>query len=311
LHTVSASPSAAPLFVLPFEERVVHVPSVDGVTAVAYDFGGVGQPFVIGHATGLHAHMYAPLIALLRERFHCYAVEVRGQGAATIPVDGNFSWLRLTEDFSVGLDALGLSGRGDVLGMGHSQGGYSVLSSALARPGTFAAIFAFEAVIMPVEFDQAQGDNLMAAAARRRREIFDSKQAAYDNFRAKPPFSGIDDDCLRAYVEYGFEANPDPTDSAESSVRLRCRASSEADLFQNARTHFFTRLGEITCPTTIGCSDLTGEHFKIATASQAEAIPHGRLRTFAGRSHFGPFERVPAFVSETVSLFDEMAAVAG
>ena len=287
---------------------MIDVPSTNGVLAKAYDFGGNGRPFVLGHATGLHAHMYAPLLEVLRQQFHCYAVEVRGQGAATIPIDGNFSWAGITEDFVRGLVALNLSGRGDVLGMGHSQGGYSVLSAALALPGTFAGLFCFEAIVFPPEFDQGQGDSGMATNARKRREVFPSKQAAYDNYKAKLPFSSIDDECLRAYVEYGFDDNleHDHSDGTTSSVRLRCRANSEAELFSNARTGLFSRLPEIECPTAIGYSDFSGEHFKLAAVKQAEELPKGTLHRFAGRSHFGPFERSVEFANDAINLFHTM-----
>lgn len=274
--------------------------------AKAYDFGGVGRPFIVGHATGLHSHAYAPLVARLRPWFHCYAIDVRGQGQATAPLSGNFSWDGITEDFARGLDALGLSTRGDVLGFGHSQGGYSVISAELHRPGTFAGIFVYEPVIFPRTFNSAASDNAMATAARRRRDVFESKQSAYENFKAKPPFSGIDDDCLRAYVEFGFQNNTNPA-TGIPCVRLLCRPENEAALFECANTELIDHLDEIKTQVIVGCSEFTGEHFKMIAPLQVERLTNGTLQTFPGRSHFGPLERCDDMARQIVEMFDDHA----
>ncbi len=297
------NPRSAPndvLYDLPFPETTYDVASTDGVIAKAYDFGGHGAPLVFGHATGLHSHTYAPLIARVRDHFHCYAIDVRAQGGATSPSNGNLAWAGIAEDFARGLDLLGLSGRGDVLGIGHSQGGFSVLSAEVCRRGTYAGAFGFEPVIFPPQFDSTAGDNKMAGAARRRREVFESKRAAYDNFRAKLPFSGIDDECLRAYVQFGFE--PIDTDG-EPSVRLVCRGADEATLFENAPSDLINHLHTFAFPVTIGISEFTNDHFRVFTRSQVDNLGNGTLMEFPGRSHFGLLERVDEMASIIIKMF--------
>jgi pimeloyl-ACP methyl ester carboxylesterase len=289
------------LYELPFPETAHDVHSSDDVIAKAYDFGGTGAPLVFGHATGLHSHTYAPLIARLRDHFHCYGIDVRAQGGATSPSNGNLAWSGIAEDFARGLDVLKLSGRGDVFGIGHSQGGFSVLSSEVSRRGTYAGAFGFEPVIFPARFDSTSGDNKMASAARRRREVFESKRVAYDNFRAKPPFSGIDDECLRAYVQFGFEAIE--TENGEPSVRLLCRGANEATLFENAPSDLINHLHSFAFPVTIGISEFTNDHFRVFTKSQVESLGNGTLMEFPGRSHFGLLERVDEMANIIVKIF--------
>jgi hypothetical protein len=295
-------PREEPLYVLPFPEAVYDVASTDGVVAKAYDFGGTGAPIIIGHATGLHVHTYAPLIERLRTNFHCYGVDVRAQGRATSPTNGNLAWSGIAEDFARGLDVLKLSGRGDVYGVGHSQGGFSVLSGEVSRPGTYAAAFGFEPVIFPPDYNSIQGNNQMSEAARRRREVFETKHAAYDNYKRKLPFSNIDDDCLRAYVEYGFEAIS--TNDGEPSVRLVCRGEEEALLFENAPNDLIHRLPEITFPVTIGISEFTGDHFRVLTENQVKALGNGTLMQFPSRSHFGLLERIDEMAEIIVKMFE-------
>jgi pimeloyl-ACP methyl ester carboxylesterase len=288
-----------PLYEPPFEETERPVPSSDGVTARAYDWGGDGPPLVFAHATGLHAHCYAPLAHRLRDRFHCYAIDVRGQGKATAPASGDFGWDGLADDFSNALDLLALSGRGDVYGVGHSQGGGMVMMAEGRRPGTFRAIYGFEPVVFPPAFDSTQGDNFMAAAARRRREVFGSREEAYENYRAKPPLNGIDDECLRAYVEYGFE------DLDDGTVRLRCRGENEARIFESARSSSTDVCANVHCPTTVALSEHTNLGFMTFVPLQAEALPHGHLVHMAGRSHFGLLERIDEMAEIIATTFLE------
>ena len=64
--------------------------------------------------------------------------------------------------------------------------------------------------------------------AARRRDRFDSLDQAYENYRSKAPLDQLHPDALRAYVEGGFAPAPD------GSVTLRCRPSTEAEVFRHA-----------------------------------------------------------------------------
>ena len=278
-----------PLAALQFPEVQRRFASTGGVQVATYDWGGDGPPLVFAHATGLHAHVWLPLAARLRLSFHCYAVDLRAQGETGAGDPPAFDWDNGALDFVAALDGLGLSGRGDVHGIGHSQGGYSVYQGELRRPGTFAHLFGFEPVTFPTSEGgvsvAAEGDNHMALLASKRREVFVSRLAAYDNYRAKPPFSLIDDDALRAYVAWGFD------DLDDGTVRLKCRAASEAALFAHSFTDTFDHLNEIECEVTLGLAEFTNEGFKMTVPLQAERLRHGRLLRFPGRTHFGVLER--------------------
>jgi pimeloyl-ACP methyl ester carboxylesterase len=272
------------------------VESSDGVVMAIHDFGGDGPPLLICHATGLHGHVYMPLIARLRTHFHCVTTDVRAQGAATAPTNDDFGWDGITEDVCAALDHLGWTGRGDVRGIGHSQGGFAVVSAAVARPGTFSKLFGFEPVIFPRMDAMKQNNNHMAAAARRRRARFVSAAAAYDNYRTKPPFSTMDDDCLRAYVDWGF------TDDTDGSVTLRCTPEHEAQMFEGASTGFFDRLHELTVPTVFSVAEHTSPGFAEFVPLQAAAAPNGELMRFPGRTHFGLVENLDEMAEIIVGI---------
>jgi pimeloyl-ACP methyl ester carboxylesterase len=265
------------------------VPSSGGATAVAYDWGGDGPPLVFAHATGLHSHTWIPTVLKLRDRYHCYGVDIRGQGDSIVADQTSFAWEGVGDDLVNALDLLGLLGRGDVHGVGHSQGGFAVIEAARRHPGTFAALFAYEPVIFPVPpgmLVASDNDNHMAVMARKRRDVFPSYQAAVDNFRGKGPFARIDEDVLLMYVYWGFE------DQDDGTVRLKCRPQNEAALFSYSATHLFDQLDQVTCPVTAALGEFTQPNFLSSVPQVAERLPHGTLLQLPGRTHFGIFEGV-------------------
>ncbi len=46
------------------------------------------------------------------------------------------------------------------------------------------------------------------------------------NFATKPPFSSLDPAALRAYVDHGFDDEPD------GSVRLKCAPENESQVYR-------------------------------------------------------------------------------
>jgi pimeloyl-ACP methyl ester carboxylesterase len=333
-----------PLIALPFPEDNQSFTTDDGVVVQTYDWGGDGPPLLFAHATGLHAHVWLPLVQRLRSSFHCYAIDARAQGDTTAPAGAEelierntvaqelarkanvtgaasptgsiptesslvtnhvpdqvpnqvsgFAWANITKEYTKAMDIWGLSGRGDVFGFGHSQGGFALLSAALERPGTFARVFGFEPVVFLAPTNASVGhpmDNFMANNARKRREVFASKQEAYENYRAKLPFKMADDDVTRSYVHWGFEDLPD------GGVRLKCRAAWEGELFSFSMSDLYYRLPDVDCPVTLGLGEFTSDAFNESIPMQHAQMPNSSIMHFPGRSHFGPLENT-----------DEMAAV--
>jgi pimeloyl-ACP methyl ester carboxylesterase len=321
--------SSAPLIGLSFPEDKQSFTTEDGVVIQTYDWGGDGPPLLLAHATGLHAHIWLPLVQRLRSSFRCYAIDARAQGDSTAPLGAEslveqnvafqraaastngdaqpsapssadsssgvtapagpsgFAWSNITSEYAKAMDIWGLSGRGDVFGFGHSQGGYALLSAALARKGSFAHIFGFEPVVFLAPEHAVVGnpmDNFMATTARKRREVFASKQAAYENYRAKPPFKMADDDVTRSYVHWGFD------DLDDGTVRLKCRAAWEGELFTRSMSDLYHRLPEMDCPVTLGLGEFTSPAFIESIPLQHAQMPNSTIMHFPGRSHFGPLE---------------------
>ena len=189
-------------------------------------------------------------------------------------------------------------------GVGHSAGGAALILAELERPGTFRALWCFEPVLpprMPGEMPPAlpSNTNPLAAGARRRREVFPSKDAAYENYASKLPFQVLDPEALRAYVDFGFDELDDGT------VRLKCRGEIEARTYEMAGGHgAVERLGELQCPVTFVCGGVTDTPFGPEfIARLAEAVPDGRTEVFDDLGHFGPLQDPDAIAASIRRAF--------
>ena len=292
------SPVAA-LLSFPEVEHIIDAPGA--ITMHAYDWGGTGPDLVLAHATGLHAHVWVPLVARLRWSFRCIGVDLMGQGASSLPSNGDHSWNGVAAGLVSVLEHFGLAGRGDVYGIGHSQGGFAVLEAELRRPGTFASVFVHEPVVFPQLPGRNPGDpwpdNPMAVLTSRRRRTFVSAEAAVANFAKKPPFGQCDRSVVQSYVYWGFRPTGIVDDHGDAEIGLVCSPETEAGLFRASVTDIFSRLSELRCHVTYGLGEEEGNFGEVVPLAAA-ATPNGELLRLPGRTHFGILEGI-----------DEMAVV--
>lgn len=266
---------------------VTHALTTDGVRVAFTDVGGSGDPILFAHATGFHGHVWRPLADHLADEFHGYVFDERGHGD-TPPAEDGQHWRGFATDALAVVDHAGLE---RPFGVGHSAGGAALLMAELAQPGTFRAIWCFEPILPPVLDPPAtpipSNFNPLAVGARRRREVFPSRDAAYDNYAGKPPLSVLHPAALRAYVDHGFADLPDGT------VRLKCRGEIEAATYEMAAQHGTSaRIPEVTCPVFLASGGQTDTPFSYdAMAALAATLPDGHAEAFPGLSHFGPLER--------------------
>lgn len=271
----------------------MRLPSTDGVELAVHDLGGRGPDLLIAHATGFLALAYEPLAHHLTSRFHVLGLDFRAHGDSTRPVGRELDWLGMSEDVLAVVDSL--EGK-PLFGFGHSMGGAALVLAEMARPGTFRAMFLYEAVLMPSRaYPTTIESNPMSAAAARRRPVFGSRLAALENYASKPPLDELRDDALRAYVEHGFRDLPDGT------VQLKCAPADEAETFLfGPTTGAFERLSEIGCPVTIARG--TPDSFGPASFSEAaaEALPSSRFVVFDHLGHFGPLQEPETIAASMV-----------
>lgn len=272
------------------------VASSGGVTIRLHELGGEGPALLLAHATGFHGRVWAPCASHLAD-FRCVAPDFRGHGDSVVPDDITFAWSGFGDDVLavvdhlLATDSIGAEG---LVAAGHSKGGAALLLAEERRPGTFRSLYLFEPIVFPPMGAVRPGDNPLAEGARRRRAVFESFDAAYENFRGKPPLDTLAPDALRAYVDHGFALRSDGT------VRLKCRPDTEAEVYEMGSQHdAFEHLAEVRCPVTVA----TGAEIPFTPAAFAEpiveALPHARLERHHDLGHFGPLEE-PATIAACI-----------
>jgi pimeloyl-ACP methyl ester carboxylesterase len=277
-----------------------YVETADGVRIAVHDLGGSGEPLLIAHATGFHGRAYAPLAQGLQGGFRRASIDERGHGLSGLPQNLDFDWNDFALDVLAGLSVFGSGASTDIgpfFGFGHSAGATALLIAEVMRPGTFRGIYCFEPVIFPSEEPlPPMPDNPLSLAARRRRDVFPSRETAFNNYRSKPPLETFDEAALRAYVEHGFEDLPD------GSVRLRCRPEHEAVIYASgAASGVYQRLGEVACPIVLAGGAKSESIPRDLLELVAKQLPRAEIEIFEGIGHFGPLEdphRVAASVGE-------------
>ena len=261
------------------------VSSTDGVRLAVHDLGGRGHPLLVSHATGFHGRCYLPLAHVLGDRFHSVAFDYRGHGDTQRP-PGSIDWQRYGDDAEAMAVWFHERVGGPIDAFGHSMGGACLLIAAHRRPHLFRRLVLFEPIVFPPlpAGDESDKESAMVQGARRRRSSFESHQAAFDNFSSKPPLNGFTPESLRAYVQYGFDADADGT-----GVHLKCRPETEAETFaMGARHDTWEHLPAIVTETLVVAGRISPAQPSQVAQPIAERLPNARFLQLDDLDHFGP-----------------------
>jgi pimeloyl-ACP methyl ester carboxylesterase len=283
------------------ERALACIESSEGVQVALHDLGGPGggtntPVLLFSHATGFHGRVWEPMAAFLCDQFRCVSVDLRGHGMSELPPGVGLAWSGMADDVVATLSSDDFP-QGPVHGIGHSMGGAALVLAAARRADAFRSLWLYEPVIFPTEGGLLpDGDNPMSEAAARRRATFDSLDQAYGNYRSKPPLDQLHPDALRAYVEGGFDSAPD------GSVTLRCRPSTEAEVFRHAASSgAWSTIASIDVPVAVVSGRPGGNGPGAFAAIVAEALANGILIERSDLGNFGPLEDPEAMAAEVAA----------
>lgn len=267
----------------------VQVAGADDVPINVWDYGGDGPPLMLCHCTGTHTRIWDPLVPGLLDDFHVYGADTRGHGDSHKPKDPEaYAWQKSGQDLLAVLEGLGLTQ--DVYGVGHSAGAAHIAYVAVEHPEIFSKIILIDAIIGPKEFFPRE--NPLAVLVRRRKNVFESAEAARARYASKPPMGAWDAAVLDAYVAHGFDL------LEGGAVELKCPGHIEAEVYQRGGSpDLFAKLDTLSVPTTLVTA--TESNVRYLVDAQHMKLPAAELVVIEGASHFVPQEK-PAEIVELI-----------
>jgi len=139
--------------------------------------------------------------------------------------------------------------------LGVSFGGAVGIEVADAAPDRIAALLLCEAIAIKTDSARQQhfgddgDDHPLAVGARRRRDVWESREEVLSSYGSRPPLDVLDPEALAGYVRWGFR------DRDDGRVELACRPQTEASIFGHDRSHgpieAFAALGRVGCPVAV------------------------------------------------------------
>ena len=268
---------------------------------LVHDFGGNGPLIHLAHANGFPPGAYRLLAETLTPGYRVVALPARPLWPGSQPQSAP-TWHPLAADLVEGLEGLGLSG---ITGIGHSLGGVLTLWAAIQRPDLFRTVILIDPVILPpawlwglrllraLGLEQRQP---LVQGALRRRHTWPSRQACFDQFRARSFFAACSDDAVWDYVNSGTEPR------ADGRVELRYPVAWEAQLFATAPTDIWRDVPRLRVPALIVRGAHSNTFQPSAQKRMARRLPEARFVTIPGAGHLVPMER-PAETGAAVRGF--------
>jgi pimeloyl-ACP methyl ester carboxylesterase len=272
-----------------------------GVELALLDWGGDGPLALLHHANGLCAALWAPVAEQLRARFHVVAFDARGHGDSSRPEGQDaYHWAMFGRDTAALAASVAAEWGPVAVGVGHSFGGTATLLAAVERPDLFERLVLVDPVILPLLAFEMDPERVaraggMAEGARRRRQVFEDREAARARWRGRETFAGWDPRVFELYLAEGLGDRPG------GGVELKCSGEIEARIFeQGASVDAMAEARRLRAPALVLWArrgNFPRAHFE----ELVRGMPDGRLRE-ADTGHFVPMEDPGLVARETLAF---------
>lgn len=278
--------------------RCERIPIPDaGIELALLDWGGSGPPALLHHANGFCAALWAPVAERLRGHFRVFALDARGHGDSSKPPPRpeNYDWAHFGSDARAVAELLIRRHGPLALGLGHSFGGTALALAGIARPGLFQRLVLLDPIVVPADpaarLRASRGPSL-AAGARRRRAVWESRAQARARWAGHDTFSGWEPAVLELYLAEGLR------DRDDGRVELKCPREVEAAVFEDSTSvDLMQGAAKLDIPTLVVWASrghFPRDHFERLAARMQRA----EVRD-APTGHFVPMED-PDFVAALV-----------
>lgn len=245
------------------------------------------KTIVFSHANGFPAGTYRQLFEAWRAAgFTVHAIEKFGHDAR-FPVTGN--WPRLREQL---IHFIEHEVGGPAWLVGHSLGGYLSLMAASRRPDLARGVVLLDSPVLSgwkaraVQVAKAAGIGERFSpgnVSKRRRQQWDSADAAFEHFAAKPAFARWAPGMLRDYIACGTEPHG-------THQRLSFQRDVETTIYNTLPHHLdrLLRAHPLQCGMAFVRGTESAEIRQVGLAA-TQRLAQGRISSMPG-SHLFPME---------------------
>jgi pimeloyl-ACP methyl ester carboxylesterase len=261
------------------------------------------RKIVFSHANGFPAGTYRQLFEAWRAAgFEVHAIGKYGHDPR---FPGTNNWPHLREQL---VQFIEHEVGGPAYLVGHSLGGFVSLMAAAHRPDLASGLVlldsplltGWKARVLQVAKSTPFGERISPAhVSKRRREHWDSADAAFAHFAAKPIFARWAPGVLADYVASGTEPHGE-------GQRLAFDRGIETAIY-NALPHHFERMlreRPLRCEAAFVGGTASVENARVGLRA-TERLVRGRIASIEG-SHLFPFEQPALTAATVVKLIDSM-----
>ena len=237
------------------------------------------------HANGFPAKTYSKLFAFLENDFEIGYIERHAHHQKFPVSDG---WEFLKDELKTEIENRYTQ---PIIGVGHSLGGILHLLVAAENSQFYQQIILLDAPIISrlssrglqiLKLTKLVDRYSPSQITRFRRNLWETKDEAFEHFRQKPKFAAFDEDVLRDYVEYG-------TIKGAKGLELFFNQQIEAKIYRTIPHNLPNLRGKLSIPLTYigGTHSREGELARLSFMKKHFPID---FREIEG-SHLFPFEK--------------------
>lgn len=238
------------------------------------------------HANGFPAKTYNKLFSFLENDFEIGFLERHGHNPK-FPVSDNWQFLR----DELGEEIETRCRREKIIGVGHSLGGILHFLVAVEKPELYKQIILLDAPVISrlsshglriLKLTRLIDRYSPSQMTRGRRNLWTSRQEAFEHFKKKSKFDAFDEDVLRDYVEHG-------TTPTGKGFELFFSPKIEAKIYRTIPHHLPAFRGKLKIPTAYigGADSREGELARLSFMKKHFPIDFYQIEG----SHLFPFEK--------------------
>lgn len=263
------------------------------------------------HANGIPSKCYRVLFEALSDDYDIVAIPQLGTDP-NYPVDNH--WQSLTQQV---LDSVKFhlkeTGHNKVIGLGHSLGSLCTLQAAYREPHLFSQVICLDPPLIQgsasmilhwaKNFSPKKLDEITPASLSvKRRDVWDSRQQAYNSLRHKPFYAKFDERCFQDYINYAL------TDLPDGRVTLTIPKAVEVAVFRTNPSLYWLKPNH---PPAVPTKIVVGEDSRFLARGFPEMIKQRMgidYQTHQG-GHMFPLEYPDSTVATVKQIIQQQASL--